>query len=163
MLVYIGTDENGNPIYDLYYSNDSKNTEINIYDNSGKSIFDKPIVIPSSDDRYSQDGGIEHVNEEIDKVRITIKMPEGIESGVYSASSKAIDADGNEMGPAHTIQFDYEAPAPDVPDTGSFLFGVNVAKSDFLITGLIIFFIVALGAVVLINRRENMSKSKKRR
>ncbi|MBQ9020269.1 hypothetical protein IJ096_03035 [Candidatus Saccharibacteria bacterium] len=91
----------------------------------------------------------------------TIKLPfaeNGIGSGNYIIEVTAYDENGNVVG---TSSLDMRYVRPDglddlgLPNTGSItIAGLNIARADFLISGAIIFFLVAAGGIFLIRRKQ---------
>ena len=87
------------------------------------------------------------------------------DSGTYSFELRANYADGSVVVVPDAFEVDYDStfvPHSDVPDTGRFFQGLNISKEDYLVTGLIIFFvfgIVAFG-IVTRNNRKNPNKKK---
>lgn len=158
-ITYVGTDENGNPIYDIDFANDVESVVIQIYDENGNPIFNPALVYPSDTDRFNRIGDETPLSEYSTRARIVIPMPEGTPTGSYSAGTTAYGAGGELISKeTRTKPFSYENNAPDVPDTGRFFGDLNLATTDYLITGLIIFFSAAIGALIIMNRRRNNSR-----
>jgi len=64
--------------------------------------------------------------------------------------------EGNIISNSSYDTFDFIRPiAPDVPDTGRFSESLNIASTDYLATGLLIFFSSAIAALFLLNRKRN--------
>ena len=136
---------------DLDYDDNSDEIdyiEINIYDQDGNLIEPlSPIKVPRPDKEVVLPFG-EH------------NLPDG----AYTIEITAIDANGNPIKPSHITTVDYkstkqdEEPIP-VPNTGGILAGLNISKSDYLISGLIIFFITGIFGIVIVAK----GRDKKRR
>ena len=91
----------------------------------------------------------------IKKIRIVIPMPSDAEVGPYYIGVKGQDLSNIQIGPSDYDDFIYTLPnAPDVPKTGQFYETLNIAKTDYIVTGLLIFFATAIGALFLINRKK---------
>lgn len=92
----------------------------------------------------------------------TVKIPlDDLESGSYKIITTAYDcpAPGEDPKPLpfpYEDGFDYEKTP--VPDTGSFFAGLNIAKTDYLITGLIIFFAFGLLALYIVMKEKKTGK-----
>lgn len=138
-ISYLEADENNDPIFKINYDDIVKEVELRVYDSNGHEIFPEAIIVETLP------GG---------ELRYTLVMPEGSESGRYKIVAKGLDEDGEEISDAAFAYFDYEAPAPDIPDTGFVLEDLNIASSDFLITGLIVFFAATFAAIFILNRKK---------
>ena len=155
-------EETGDPVVDLDFvpgdgthPNGVETIIINVYDEDGNLI-----------DELS---GIE-VNKNDDQ--ITLPFSEnGLPDGNYTIELIALNANGDELYKPYIIDFKYtgggEEPVvpdsgkTDVPDTGGLFSGLNISNSDYLITGLLIFFTVGIGGAIFIVKRNQ--KSSKRR
>ena len=90
----------------------------------------------------------------------------GLDSGDYQIVITYKDADGNIIGIPYTAEISYTAKATPVPDTGAFFQNLNISKEDYLITGLLIFFVFAVvGFGIVAKSRGDKAKThaKKRR
>lgn len=160
-ITFVEYDEDGQPIFDIQYSNEADLKDIQIYDNDGKALFEPTIRIPSSDERYKQISSSEEPTSIYSKkTRIKVIMPDGAQTGKYKIGIAGNTASGELLykykykSSTHVIDFSYTSPDnPDVPNTGSFLTNLNIAKTDFLITGLLIFFSAAIIALFIINKK----------
>ena len=103
----------------------------------------------------------------------TVKLPfeeHNLPDGKYYIEITATDIAGIPIQPPYVTELDYTAPTIPVPDTGGdasgapntggLLVGLNISKSDYLITGLIIFFLFSIFGAIFIARRK---QDKKRR
>lgn len=77
----------------------------------------------------------------------------GLPSGTYKIVISTYDKDGNELYEPYVITIDYEAKSIPVPDTGGMLGNLNISKTDYLITGLIIFSLVGISGAIFIAKR----------
>ena len=88
------------------------------------------------------------------------------ESGTYTLDLRARYADGSVVHVPEGVEVEFDSmfvPETDVPDTGRFFQNLNISKEDYLVTGLIMFFvfgIVAFGIVT--SNRRNTIKRKRR-
>lgn len=80
------------------------------------------------------------------------------ESGDYDIIVKIYDKDGNLI-KTTTVKYHYES--VNVPNTGAFFKNLNIAKEDYLITGVIIFFVLAVVALGVVSRGRKDKKSRK--
>ena len=160
---YIETDKDENPVFDIYYNTKAKRFEFNLFDKTGKPVFNSALVynglenpnfiIVEEDDTMLSDG--------VRRVRIAVKMPEEMKYGKYNITANALDDSGNYLGPSSSSDFNYEIPAPEepdtpeVPDTGGHTSIHDVADSDFLITSLLAFFAISVFTLIYINRRRS--------
>lgn len=142
-----------NPIVDVLYDEDVARIEIMVVDDEGNELFDEPVVI--------------EIPEPYDGGTIPVTLPfasNGIESGDYTIVVTSYRIEVNEQGeeeyivaPTPLSRFDisYTRPAaPDVPNTGRFLGGINSVKTDYMITSVIAFAGIAIIALVLISRKK---------
>ncbi len=156
-------DTTGNPIVDLDYvpgdgvdPNGVEKIVITILDENGNPIAGIDPII---------------VDKPIDQV--TLPFDEyGLPDGNYIIELTALGIDGEELYKPYVINFEYkgngeEPVVPETggdtgaPDTGGLFSGLNISNSDYLITGLLIFFTVGIGGAIFIVKRNQ--KSSKRR
>ncbi|MBR3180385.1 hypothetical protein IKF57_02555 [Candidatus Saccharibacteria bacterium] len=149
----------GEPTAYVEYDNNNADIDtikIEIYDQNGNPvILSKPITIKRPN-----------------KTAILDFTADNLPDGTYTIVAVAYDNSGNPIGnPAYTT-YDYaKVPIPDTntpttpttpstnaPDTGGLFNGLNISRSDYLISGLFIFFLVGLGGLYFIAK-----KSSKRR
>ncbi|MBR2725090.1 hypothetical protein IKF28_01455 [Candidatus Saccharibacteria bacterium] len=128
--------------------------KINIFDASGKLVKPSPIMVKAP---------TKTVDLDFSKY--------GLAAGKYKIEVTAYDRHGNELYQMMSLYYNYSTiPVPDTggddnkntgsPDTGGLFHGLNISRSDYLLTGLITFLIVGVsGAVFIIKRGQ---KSKKR-
>lgn len=69
---------------------------------------------------------------------------------IYIVGHSLIDGAGKNIGAA-ILNFSY-AGSPNVPDTGSLLASLNIARADYLITGVVGFTIISIVALVIIKK-----------
>ena len=79
-------------------------------------------------------------------------------SGTYTVQVSAYDKDGNLIYKPYEFQFEYEAIA--VPDTGGLFQNLNISKEDYLITGLLIFFVFGIVGLGIVMRSDKARKRK---
>ena len=156
-------DTTGNPIVDLDYvpgdgvdPNGVEKVVITILDENGNPIAGIDPII---------------VDKPIDQA--TLPFDEyGLPDGNYIIELTALGIDGEELYKPYVINFEYkgngeEPVVPETggdtgaPDTGGLFSGLNISNSDYLITGLLIFFTVGIGGAIFIVKRNQ--KSSKRR
>lgn len=86
-------------------------------------------------------------------------------SGDYTISISSYDRNGNLLFEPLKLPFHYERVA--VPNTGGLFTGLNISRSDYLATGMIIFFIAAAAGIMTVVKRSKSNKrvcaSKRRR
>ena len=146
-------DEVGGYVVDLEYSADDGSTEelgevaeivINVYDGNGNLVEGlSPITVTPPTNK--------------------VELPfddYGLDSGTYTISISAYNRDGEELYKAFEIKVDYEA-IP-VPDTGGLFQNLNISKTDYLVTGLLIFAVVGIGGIIFINKRSKRSARRRR-
>ena len=87
----------------------------------------------------------------------------GLPSGTYTVNVTAYDINGDIIYKTFTTHFVYEAPAVPVPNTGGIMGNLNISKTDYLITGLIIFGVAAVAGVVFIIRNDKRKSTRRRK
>ena len=140
-------EDTGNYIVDLDYDADDGTEDggevasivINVYDENGNLVDElSPITVTPP--------------------TTSIELPFadlGLPSGTYTVVVAAYDANGEKLYKDYVFTIKYEAiEVPNTADTGRFLQNLNISKADYLITGLMIFFLVAVAGVVFITRSE---------
>ena len=119
---------------------------INIYNEDGELIeVLSPIVVdaPGKSAEISMEG-------------------KGLPSGKYTVKIFAHNANGEEIYKPYILKYDYEAII--VPDTGVLFGKLNISRTDYLITGLLIFSITAiLGIAIVAKNKHNKSRLGKKR
>lgn len=137
---------------DLDYDEKNEDIEyilINVYDEDGN------LIEPLSPVR-------------VDKPNKSTDLPfdeHDLPSGKYTIEIIAIGEDGNPLFPPYVTSIDYVAPGedPDIPvpdaggdapNTGSLLENLGISKSDYLITGLIIFFLVGISGIIIVAKKK---------
>lgn len=153
-------EENGDPSVILEY--DDNNTdidriEINVYDEDGNlvSALSPTTVLPD------------------DKNVLLPFAENNIPAGQYRIETTAYDVNGDPLYSSYGIIHTYEpkvTPAPDeggdeeeeedmvVPNTGGLFETMNISQSDYLITGLMIFFITGIGGAIFIAKSRNSKR-----
>lgn len=123
---------------------------IEVYDKDGNLISPlSPIEVPSPEKQA------ELPFDEYD-----------LESGKYTVKVTAYDKNGKALEVKYLYK-DYnngkEIPVPDTnaPDTGGLFKNLNISQSDFMITGLLIFFMVGIAGIVFVSKKDK--KNSRRR
>lgn len=144
-----GTNEDGNPVITIDPSDDVDHGDVQIYDKDGNPIFvdedgnETPIVVDRDD-----------IDPETGEIKVELPLDDyDVPEGEYTGVVITYDKDGNVIG-RHTFTFYYK-PTPKLPNTGSVLANLNIARADYIITGLIFFGLVAGFAIYLIGRRSH--------
>lgn len=151
----------GEAIAELNYNGnntDIKEIKLEIYDENGNLVnISSPIII--------------------NRPNTTAVLPfaeNNLPEGLYTIKATALDNNGDPIGISAYATYKYVVvPIPDTsdpgsgpsvtpgtnaPDTGGLFNGLNISRSDYLISGLFIFFLVGLGGLYFIAK-----KSSKRR
>ncbi len=141
-------DVTGKHYIELEHMNDVKEVIVNVYDKSGNIVATLPPVTVSSS-----------------TTRIEIPFESlNLPSGEYSLGISYLDEHGTEIHESQVsdIQFTAaEVPDAGVPDTGGLFQNLNISNEDYLISGLIVFFvfgIVALG--IILRDKKNVKKNR---
>lgn len=170
VIAEVVTDEDTGKTYvDLEYEPDDgtaagegkvASLEINVYDENGNLVSElSPIYVDAPTDRVELNFA-EH----------------GLPSGNYRVEVTAFDRNKNDLFEPFSTTAQYTAipvPVPETgqpevgkPDTGGLLQNLNISKSDYLITGLIVFLLAAIvgaGFIIKNNRKQIRSSSKRRK
>ena len=125
-----------------------KKVEINIYDKDGNLIEGiSPIIVDSPT-----------------KI-VTLPLAEyGLEAGDYIVTTTALGDDGEPLYKDYEVDLNYkviDVPTTDdvdVPDTGGLFAGLNISRGDYLITGLVAFFLVGITGLFFIARKRSNKK-----
>lgn len=86
---------------------------------------------------------------------------EGILPGKYVAEIAAYNSNGEQLYKTLKLYFEYKG-IP-VPDTGGMMGNLNISKTDYVITGLIIFSVVGISGAVFIARHDKKTGNGRRR
>ncbi len=135
-----GVDENGNVIADI--------------ESDGKFAME---IVPYDKDENIIDCA--RVSLARGTTRATLPFGDcGLPSGTYKLVLNSLDANGNIIS-SYAITIDYTAPeVVVVPDTGNITMGLNISRTDYLITGLVVFGMIALTGIVMVVRRKKHNK-----
>ena len=130
----------GNVVVEVENNDDIVEYVIEVFDENGNSVI-TPIH--------------QEVDDEGNAV-FTLPLDDlNLPAGVYTITVTGYDADGDVVYIAHAyVRF---SPIPEVPDTGNLLKSLNISKSDYLTTGLIIFGLSVVLGLFIIFRRSKRS------
>ena len=116
---------------------------VRVYDENGNEVGFSPITVTPP------------------TTRIELPFEEyGLGSGTYTVKIFAYDRNGGQLGDPYifTITYDDGKEVIPVPDTGGLMQNMNISQQDYLITGLIIFGIVAVAGTVFIVRNDKKKR-----
>lgn len=120
------------------------------------------IYYPDSDEEVA---GISPITVPVNAdgtTRIEIPFEEyGLESGEYRVEVYAYGQDGQLLSLPYTFTVSYRANEIPAPDTGAVFQNTNISKTDYLITGLLIFGLVAVAGVMFIMRGDKKKATRK--
>lgn len=134
---------------DLQYDTENENINtigINIYDENGNLVnVLSPITVNAPD------------------MRVELPFAENnLPTGNYRIEITAYNAEGEALYKPYITYYYYEM-IP-VPNTGALFSNLNISRTDYLVTGLIIFFLAAiLGIMFIAKGRSNKSRLNKKR
>lgn len=136
--------EDGKVYLDLQYDTENENINtigINIYDENGNLVNTlSPITVNSPD------------------MRVELPFAENnLPTGNYRIEITAYNAEGEALYKPYITYYYYEM-IP-VPNTGTLFSNLNISRADYLVTGLIIFFVAAILGIVFVTKGKN-SKSR---
>lgn len=84
-------------------------------------------------------------------------------SGKYTIEISSYNSNGELLYDPYIITVEYKAPEPiPSPNTGGLLQNLNISKTDYLATGLIIFAIVGISGAIIINKRSKKGSRRRR-
>ena len=156
------TDGDGKVELDIVTETEAVDTiEINIYDENGNLV--RVVKIDRGTGTvyvYDADGNLINTipNGYVDG-KLVVPM-EGLASGDYTFEVTYRDANGNVVGVPFSSKASYTAKATPVPDTGAFFQNLNISREDFLVTGLLIFFVFGVVAFGIVARNRSTSPKK---
>ena len=87
-------------------------------------------------------------------------------SGTYTISVSAYGIDGDELYKPYVLTTEYKAaevPDAGAPDTGGLFQNLNISKEDYLVSGLIVFFVLGIVAFGIVARNKKTTPRKHRR
>lgn len=136
--------EDGKVYLDLQYDTENENINtigINIYDENGNLVNAlSPITINSPD------------------MQVELPFAENnLSTGNYRIEITAYNTEGEALYKPYITYYYYEM-IP-VPNTGTLFNNLNISRTDYLVTGLIIFFVAAILGIVFVTKEKN-SKSR---
>ncbi len=156
--------EDGEISVDIKPTEDTDKIIIEVHDKDGELV--RIIVIdPETGTVYVYDGEghlIDTIEGGYKDGKIDIPM-DGLDDGEYTFSVRYEDADGNIIGVPFEFSATYKAKPVPTPDTGAFLQNLNISKQDYLITGLLIFFVFAIVGFGIVARGRKSKVTKKKR
>ncbi len=141
--------DDGKVYLDLQYDTENKNINtigINIYDENGNLInVLSPITVNAPD------------------MRVGLPFAENnLPTGNYRIEITAYNAEGEALYKPYITYYYYEM-IP-VPNTGALFSNLNISRTDYLVTGLMIFFLAAiLGIAFIAKGRSNKSRLNRKR
>ena len=141
--------DDGKVYLDLQYDTENENINtigINIYDENGNLVnVLSPITVNTPDMRVELPFAENNLPTENYRIEIT-----------------AYNVEGDALYKPYITYYYYEM-IP-VPNTGALFSNLNISRTDYLVTGLIIFFLAAiLGIVFIVKGRSNKSRLNKKR
>ena len=145
-MTTVGTAENGDPIVEVEYGPKIGSFDLQAKDKDGKPLFGEAINIKVDNPGVAG------------KKQVTLPFASyGAVSGDYVVTAQGRGLDGA----LYAKQFAYtdvvyRAPdAPEVPKTGGLFESLNIAKSDYIITGVIVFALATALAIRTLKKRSN--------
>ncbi len=87
-------------------------------------------------------------------------------SGIYKISVSAYNANGERLYEPYILTIEYKAtvvPDAGAPDTGGLFQNLNISKEDYLISGLMVFFVLGIVAFGVVARNKKTSSRRNRR
>ena len=157
-------DDAADPVINVEYDDTVEKIEIVVYDGSGNPVFDEPLVINVP---APYRAGAEEITLPFGSYGLPsgddykIKLIAYRQNPVYDESGNPVlDESGNPVtalsiieAPSIFYPLHYTAPeAPAIPDTGRLLQSLNITKTDYMLTSIVVMIIATIGAIILLNR-----------
>ncbi|MBR2767046.1 hypothetical protein IKD67_03125 [Candidatus Saccharibacteria bacterium] len=146
------TQDGDNVTINLDYDKDSTGgsqiggIEIYVYDDTGKLMDPFPVTVIPPDDSFTFN-----------------PKDYGYASGTYTVSVQAYDTNGTKLYKPYITTFDYQTgEVTPTPNTGGVMGDLNISKTDYIITGLIIFSIVGISGAVFISKHDKKVGNRRR-
>lgn len=152
--VTTSTDENGDVYIDVVFPDGASTAVIEVTDEGGN-----PVLVPVTVDNPTGTSGT------IVRVRLPFGTEGGLPNGTYIISIDFYGPSGNLM-PEYSAKMRYHYGGHQdipVPDTGGMTGILNIANQDFLITGVIIFGIVAVSGVTVLMKGKKKTTTRRRK
>ncbi len=141
-----GTEKDKKQYIDIYYGDENNpgktdeisRIEVRIYDKDGNEVPFSPItVMPPTTE----------IELPLDKY--------GLSDGTYTVKVTAFDKEDKQLGAPYIFTVTYKSTNRiETPDTGGLFQGTNISKTDCLVTGLVIFGLVAMTGALFILQRD---------
>ena len=148
-------EETGDANVRLIYSENSSDIsviELNVYDLDGNLIEElSPIRVPKPG-----------------KNAVIPFSETDLPGGQYIIKITALDVNGNPLHTPYELVFDYnpvevpEVPDTNAPDTGGLMTMLNISQTDYLVTGLLVFFIVGVAGIYVVAKGRRADNKKRR-
>lgn len=139
-------------------SDDSDNATLTLDYDEDETDIDK-LEVEVRDENGNIVPGIPPITITPPEKEIEIPLADNhLPAGTYTVTITAYDDNGDVLY-TKTITYVYEPTL--VPNTGSVFAGLNISKSDYLITGLFIFFVVGIAGLAFVAKK-NKSTRKRR-
>ena len=139
------------------------------YDDDDEDVSEDDKVAKVIVNVYDEDGNIVEglspieVNAPVKEISIPFD-DYNLPSGDYTIVVTPYNASGKELYKKLTYVVHYDGLlVPSTADTGGLFTNLNIAKSDYLITGVIIFSLIGIAGIVFINRKNRSNSSRRRK
>lgn len=132
-----------NPIVDLYYDDE---------------VVDK-IILTVLDENGNPVPGLEEI--EVPSGTHEVELPfleNDVPSGNYTVAATPYDEDGNIVPNEASDDLTYIAPDLEIPNTGGPFGMLNLSRTDYLMTGIIVTFTAGAAALFFLSKRKNSKK-----
>ncbi|MBR3176260.1 hypothetical protein IKF26_02590 [Candidatus Saccharibacteria bacterium] len=138
-------DTTGKIYADLNYNSDSTDIdrfEITVYDENGDKVTKIPTITTAPPTK-----------------RVELPIAENVlAAGKYSIVITTYGTDGKALYKSYATLFVYDPEPIVVPNTGSFSGGLNISQTDYLITGLFVFFLVGISGLIWVGKDRKSSR-----
>ena len=115
------------------------------------------IVIEVKDENGNPVSGLDPVTVYAPETDTTLDFSDAdLPAGTYVITVTTYDGEGNIIYQTYTLKIIYEGPKEiPLPDTGGLFAGMDISTTDYLITGIVIFSMIAIaGIMMLAGKRE---------
>lgn len=144
-------DTNGDPIIRVEVNDDVDKVYVHIKDKDGN-----PAIVDENGKEVVIIVDAKDVDPETGELKIKLPFEKyGLKDGEYQIIVQGYDKNGNIVSQTDAnIDYTFKVPeTPDTPNTGSVLDSMNITRVDYIMTGIIVFGVVAAAALYLVGRK----------
>ena len=135
---------------------DTWNVDVNLdYDKTNEDITEIILNVYDADGNLITGLSPVELPVPLDKTTISLDFAKyGLEDGTYKITATAYDAEGNIIYLPYIMYVNFENEPVPTPNTGGLFQNLNISSTDYLVTGLVVFGIVAVAGATFIVRNK---------